>query len=134
MTKQQAEGRVIKKSFNAIEQNVFKAGMIDRRGFELMQEIFYGLGSTTGSQVVVATAGDSYAQESAQWNNGVFTYTLLNGLQTGEADLNNDKKVTTDELVNYLRDTVKGLTDGNQVPRFREENLDNHFIVWDYKK
>lgn len=134
VTKQQAEGRVIKKSFNAIEQNVFKAGMIDRRGFELMQEIFYGLGSTTGSQVVVATAGDSYAQESAQWNNGVFTYTLLNGLQTGEADLNNDKKVTTDELVNYLRDTVKGLTDGNQVPRFREENLDNHFIVWDYKK
>ena len=133
VTKQQAEGRVIKKSFNAIEQNVFKAGMIDRRGFELMQEIFYGLGSSTGSQVVVATAGDSYAQESAQWNNGVFTYTLLNGLQTGEADLNNDKKVTTDELVNYVRDTVKGLTDGNQVPRFREENLDNHFVVWDYK-
>ncbi len=134
VSKQQAEGRVIKKSFNAIQQNVFKAGMIDRRGFELMQEIFYGLGSTTGSQVVVATAGDSYAQESAQWNNGVFTYALLNGLQSGEADLNRDQKVSTDELVNYLRDTVKGLTDGNQVPRFREENLDNHFVVWDYKK
>jgi len=132
VSKQREGGRVIKKSFNAIQQNVFKAGMIDRRGFELMQEIFYGLGSTTGSQVVVATAGDSYAQESPQWNNGVFTYTLLNGLQTGEADLNNDKKVTTDELVKYLRDTVKGLTDGNQVPRFREENMDNHFVVWEY--
>jgi len=134
VSKQSAEGRVIKKSFNAIQQNVFKAGMIDRRGFELMQEVFYGLGSATGSQIVVATAGDSYAQESPEWNNGVFTYAILNGLQSGQADLNNDKKVTTDELTNYLRDTVKGLTDGNQVPRFREENLDNHFVVWDYRK
>lgn len=132
VSKQNEGDRVIKKSFNAIQQNVFKAGMIDRRGFELMQEVFYGLGSTTGSQVVVATAGDSYAQESPQWNNGVFTYTLLNGLQTGDADLNQDKKVTTDELVSYLRETVKGLTDGNQVPRFREENMDNHFVVWNY--
>ena len=92
-------GASSKNHSNAIQQNVFKAGMIDRRGFELMQEVFYGLGSATGSQIVVATA-----------------------------------KVTTDELTNYLCDTVKSLTDGNQVPRFCEKNLDNHFVVWDYRK
>lgn len=128
-----AQDRITRKSFNAVQQYVFKSGMIDRKGFELMQELFYGLGSTTGSQVVVATAGDSYAQESAEWNNGVFTYSMLSGLKSGEADLNKNKVITTDELVSYLKDRVKLLTKGNQVPRFREENIDNHFPVWSIK-
>lgn len=122
--------RTVTQSFTSVHHNVFKAGLIDRKGFELMQELFFGLGSNSGAQVVVATAGDRTALESEEWQNGVFTYSIIKGLTEMTSDLDNNGVITTDELVNYLKPAVQELTGGKQTPRFREENIDNHFVIW----
>ena len=128
--KREGTERTITQSFTSVHHNVFKAGLIDRKGFELMQELFFGLGSNSGAQVVVATAGDRTALESEEWQNGVFTYSIIKGLTERTADLDKNGAVTTDELVNYLKPAVQALTNGKQNPRFREENIDNHFVIW----
>jgi hypothetical protein len=125
------ERTVVTQSFGKVHHNVFESGLVDRSGFELMQELFMASSSKTGAQVVVATAGDSYAIESADWQNGFFTYALLNGLKSGVADTNQDRKITVDEMVAYLRGEVKQMSQGKQVPRFREENPDNYFVVFE---
>lgn len=124
------ERKIVKQSFDKIQHNVFNSGLVDRTGFELMQELFFAPTSINGSQAVVATAGDSYAIESAEWQNGFFTYALLNGLKTGVADTNQDQLITVEEMVNYLKQEVKRMSDGKQIPRFRQENPDNNFIIW----
>jgi len=48
--------------------------------------------------------GASFAYDQSQ--TGLFTYYLCLGLQ-GEADSNNDRKITTGELAQYLQDEVK---------------------------
>jgi uncharacterized caspase-like protein len=106
--------------------------MIDRESFETMQDLFIAEGSETGAQVVVATAGDSYAIESNEWQNGFFTYALLSGLKTGRADQNQDRRVTVDEIIHYLKDEVKRMSEGKQVPRLRAENPENYFELWKY--
>jgi WD40 repeat protein len=121
---------VVKQSFTKVHHNVFNTGMVDGRGFELMQELFYAPGSNSGAQVVVATAGDSYAIESAEWKNGFFTYALLNGLKSGHADANRDGSITVEEMVSYLKKEVKNMSFGKQIPRFRQENPENYFEVW----
>jgi hypothetical protein len=123
---------VVTQSFNQVHHNVFGSGLMDRQSYELMQDLFLGRGSDTGAQVVVATAGDSYAIESAEWKNGFFTYALLNGLKQASADLNKDNNVSIDELVTYLKTEVKSMSEGKQMPRFREENPENYFNVWEY--
>jgi WD40 repeat protein len=127
-----AQRTVVTKSFNQVHHNVFGSGLMDRQSYELMQDLFLARGSDTGAQVVVATAGDSYAIESADWKNGFFTYALLHGLKDRSADLNKDNEVTVDELVSYLKTEVKNMSEGKQMPRFREENPENYFSVWRY--
>jgi hypothetical protein len=123
---------VKQQTFEKIQHNVFKSGMIDRESFETMQDLFIAEGSETGAQVVVATAGDSYAIESNEWQNGFFTYALLSGLKTGRADQNQDRRVTVDEIIHYLKDEVKRMSEGKQVPRLRAENPENYFELWKY--
>ena len=123
--------RVVTQTFDKVHHNVFASGLVDRTAYELMQDVFLARGSDTGAQVVVATAGDSYAIESDEWKNGFFTYAFLNGLKSGAADLNRDQTVTVDELVGYLKAEVKRMSEGKQMPRFREENPENYFSVWD---
>ena len=40
--------------------------------------------------------------EGKEWQNGVFTYGLLNGLYNRDADLNKDGKIMLSELNQYL--------------------------------
>ncbi|NNK82195.1 MAG: caspase family protein, partial [Flavobacteriaceae bacterium] len=58
--------------------------------FELMQNTFSDLRLGTGTTVISSSSGLEFAYEGETWNNGVFTYALLEGLKTGNADLNND--------------------------------------------
>jgi WD40 repeat protein len=123
---------VKQQTFEKIKHNVFNSGMIDRASFEMMQDLFIANGSRTGAQILVATAGDSYAIESADWQNGFFTYSLLNGLKTGRADQNQDHSITVDEIIRHVKDEVKRMSSGKQLPRLREENSANYFEVWRY--
>lgn len=98
--------------------------------FELMQELFTNLSKGSGSVVISAAAGNSYALESDEWRNGIFTYCILAGLKSGKADANGDGNVTVTELKNFVSREVLRLTQGEQKPTSRRENLEFDFVVW----
>jgi len=98
--------------------------------FDLMQELFANLNRGSGAEVISAAAGVGYALEGEQWNNGVFTYAILNGLSNKYADYNNDKQVSISELRSYVITEVERLTDGHQKPTCRQENLEFDWRVW----
>ncbi len=75
--------------------------------------------STIGDSVAVISASDDrqFSQESEKWGggHGAFTYFLLKGLQ-GEADYNNDERVTLGELIPFLSEQVRRATMNAQSP------------------
>ncbi|HLZ16264.1 MAG TPA: caspase family protein, partial [Cyclobacteriaceae bacterium] len=101
-----------------------------KTSFELMQELFANVSKGSGSVVISAAAGNSYALESDQWHNGVFTYALLSGLKNGTADQNHDGQITVTELKDFVSSEVERLTEGRQKPTSRRENLEFDFVIW----
>ncbi|MFK8037534.1 MAG: caspase family protein [Crocinitomicaceae bacterium] len=97
--------------------------------FELSKMVFADMRESNGSIVISSAGGGEYAMEGEEWRNGVFTYTLLNGLKSGEADLNKDKIVMVSEMHTYLIRTVNEITKGMQTPTSRVENLNNDFRI-----
>ncbi|PLW93043.1 MAG: hypothetical protein C0592_07665, partial [Marinilabiliales bacterium] len=106
------------------------SGLGLQNSFELMQELFANLNRGSGAVVISAAAGNSYALESKEWNNGVFTYAILNGLINKEADQNQDGQIMVSELRAYVINKVEQLTHGRQKPTCRQENLDFDWRVW----
>lgn len=107
-----------------------KAGL--RNSFTYMQELFSNLSNQSGATVISAASGYEFALESEEWNNGVFTYAILQGLKSKEADLNEDGKVLISELKWYVVEKVGELTKGQQHPTTRKENDLNDFIIYEY--
>jgi len=101
-----------------------------KTSFELMQELFTNLSKGSGSVVISAAAGNSYALESDEWRNGIFTYCILAGFKSGKADINGDGTITVTELKEYVSREVERLTRGEQKPTSRQENLEFDFTVW----
>jgi|GEM_PF-3344905 len=54
---------------------------------------------------LVLSAATEYqeAQATEEYKHGAFTYLLLEGLKTGEADMNRDSRITLEEVFSYLR-------------------------------
>jgi len=98
--------------------------------FELMQMLFSDLRRGTGATVISSASGLEYAYEGEAWQNGVFTYAMLEGLKSGACDLNGDGSVQVSELKTYVFDKVSELTNGKQNPTSRKENLEYDFKVW----
>ncbi len=97
--------------------------------FNLMKEIFAGSEIGTGTVIISAAAGDSYALESDLWSNGIFTYAILEGIKNGAADADQNKEIIVTELKNYLIKEVYRQTNGRQKPTCRKENLEYDFRV-----
>ena len=100
-----------------------KAGL--KNSFDYMKALFNDVSNQSGATIISAAAGYEFALESQEWNNGVFTYSVLKGLQVGtqdNADLNSDGKVSVSELKEYVITKVVDLTNGQQVPTTRREN------------
>ncbi|SHJ98824.1 WD40 repeat [Reichenbachiella agariperforans] len=98
--------------------------------FELMQELFADLRRGTGAMVISSASGVEFAYESPEWNNGVFTYALLEGLKSGKSDADGNGEVQVSEIKDYVFDRVTELTHGKQHPTSRRENLEFDFVVW----
>ena len=98
--------------------------------FELMKELFADLRKGTGAVVISSAGGGEFAFEGEQWKNGVFTYSLREGLLSGLADLNKDHQITVSELQKYILENVQKLTGGKQKPTMRQENIENDFGIW----
>jgi uncharacterized caspase-like protein len=95
-----------------------------------MQELFANVSKGSGAVVISAAAGNSYALESDEWRNGVFTFALLSGLRSKLADLNKNGAITVTELKDYVSKEVERLTKGAQKPTSRRENLEFDFRIW----
>lgn len=100
-----------------------------QNSFELMKELFSDF-NTNGTQVISAASGDSYALESAEWQNGVFTYSILDGLINEKVDLDKNGNILVSELKEYLAESVYNLTGGKQKPTSRQENIEFDFNIW----
>ncbi len=105
-----------------------KAGL--KNSFTYMKTLFDDLSKGTGATVISAAGGFEFALESEDWNNGVFTYAILEGLQSGKADRNKDGVVLVSELKNYVTRQVIELTEGKQHPTTRSENSLNDPIIF----
>jgi len=99
----------------------------DINSFDLAKSLFADMRLNNGTTVVSSAGGAEYAIESENWRNGAFTYCLLYGLSSGKADLNNNKMILLSELQEYLLFEVNKLTNGQQTPTSRVENLNNDF-------
>jgi hypothetical protein len=123
-------GNVREFNFRGVESSAAQSGASLDNSFELMQELFAGLDKGTGTTVISAAAGKGYALESDKWNNGVFTYSIINGLKNRAADKNNDKKITISELKDYSINQVVKLTGGKQKPTARRESIGLDWRIW----
>lgn len=108
-----------------------KAGL--KNSFSYMKNLFNDVTKGTGTTVISAAGGYEFALESDDWNNGVFTYAVLQGLSTGKADLDGDGNVQVSELKNYVTLQVVELTKGKQHPTTRSENAVNDYILYKVK-
>jgi WD40 repeat protein len=97
---------------------------------DVLKELFNDLRRGTGAMVISSAGGAEFAFESSEWKNGVFTFSLLEGIRTGKADSNKDGEIRVSELRDYVFERVKHLTAGKQNPTSRQENLEFDFRVW----
>lgn len=94
---------------------------------EVSAELFADLRKGSGATVISASGGLEFAMESAELKNGLFTYCLLKGLQSNEADDNGDGEIWVSELQEYLFKNVLELSGGRQKPTTRIRNVDADF-------
>jgi hypothetical protein len=91
--------------------------------FELMQELFANLTHGTGATVISAAAGTQFAYEKNNLANGVFTYSILELIQSSP-------EMMLSELKNKVGSRVTELTNSLQKPTSRDETLDFDWRVW----
>jgi len=84
--------------------------------------------SKEGTIVFTASQAGEVSQELDKFGHGVFTYFLLKGMK-GEADINNDYTVTIGELMDYVEESVKRQTKGNQHPTRNQGNYDKDLTI-----
>jgi hypothetical protein len=97
---------------------------------EMSKAIFSDLRHNSGATVISSAGGTEAAYEDEKWNNGLFTYCMLDGLKNLKADLDHDKKVTLNELQKYVSEEVNKLSEGKQKPTYRVENSVLDYELW----
>lgn len=115
------------RGFKTVKSNANALGL--KNSFELMKEMFADMRNSSGATIISSASGTEFALESDAWKNGVFTYAVINGLKSEDADLDNDDLISVSELKNYVFAEVEVLTGGKQHPTSRIENLQNNFTV-----
>ncbi|MBI5403743.1 MAG: caspase family protein [Ignavibacteriae bacterium] len=110
------------------DENIKKLGI--KNTTRLLQDMFTDLRRGSGAVVISSAGGLEFAWEGGEFKNGLFTYCLLEGLKTGNADLNHDGEIIISELKEYVTDKVEKLTKGMQKPTSRRENYEFDFVIW----
>lgn len=97
---------------------------------DLMKFLFTDLRKGTGATVVSSSGGVELSIETNLLKNGLFTYVLINGLKSGEADLNQDGKIYVSEIQAYTQQKVHDLSNGLQTPTSRIQNMELDYELW----
>ena len=137
-------GEIDKEEVKLIVQNTTNTGGVQFRAVgntvtqklgiqntsELTKSLFTDLRKGTGATVISSAGGMEFAMEGDDWNNGLFTYCLINGIKSKKADLNKDGEIWLSELKQYVSDQVTKLSNGKQQPTSRIENQVLDYRVW----
>lgn len=103
--------------------------------YDLVGELFVDLNRGSGTMVISSAQANEFAYESAQWQNGAFTSSLLDALsidkQSGllRADRDKSRGVDIAELRAYTIAAVKRKTLGRQTPTSREQTLNFDYAL-----
>ncbi len=97
---------------------------------ELVNHLFRDTRRGTGSTVISSSGGVEFAIEGSKWNNGLFTFAVLEGLKQGKADANGDGEIMVSELKSYVNKRVSTLSNGLQTPTSRIENTVLDYRIW----
>ena len=98
------------------------AGRGWERSFEVMRSTFADLDNDTGASVLAAAGGLELAIEGDRYQNGVFTFSVLEALRGVKADRDGDGRLRVSELIDYVAGRVAALTGGRQRPNIRAAN------------
>jgi WD40 repeat protein len=74
------------------------------------------ISSGTGQIIMTASTGNSYSLEDPSWGHGAFTKAVLEAIEGGKGDYDNNRKITIKELDLFVTTKVKELTGGKQKP------------------
>ena len=91
---------------------------------ELFIDVRWGLGAT----ILSSAGGMEVALEGLQWENGLFTWCLKEAILNRAADRDNDGKVSTNELIDYVSTEVSKLSGGMQTPSVRQGNRQQNYM------
>ncbi len=97
---------------------------------EMSKVVFSDLRQNSGATIISSAGGNEAAFEGEDWNNGLFTYCVLNGLKNLKADKNSDGLITLSELQTFVAEQVNKLSDGAQTPTYRMENNAIDYELW----
>ena len=122
-------GEIREYSYDHLAGQEANSGISQENTFDLMQEMCSNMDKGTGTVIISAAAGKGYALESPEWNNGVFTFCIINGIRNLEADTDEDGKVNVSELQEYTIRKVQEMTNGMQKPTARKEIWENNWII-----
>lgn len=101
--------------------------------FEVMDRLFSFINQDNGASLITAAAGAEFAVELEEYENGLFTYTFLEGLRTLHADYNKDRQIQISEIKRYVEEMVVERSGGQQRPTSRYTNPYTDFILANYK-
>ena len=113
---------------NSVQQKEQALGL--QSTSQLTKTLFADLRKGTGATVISSAGGMEFAIESNTWKNGLFTYCLLEGIESKKADLNRDGKIMLSEIQIYVGEQVMLLSKGRQQPTSRIENNSLDYRVW----
>jgi len=97
---------------------------------EVLQGAFMTINRGEGITIIAASGGQELAYEDKQYQNGLFTYSFLEGIKSGNADLDKDKSITLTEMKSYVEKRVLNLSNGKQRPTNRRWNNYFDFPIW----
>lgn len=106
--------------------------------FLKMREMFVDVQSEKGIVAFAASSGYDSANEMEQYENGIFTFAILEALKFNSkerrqnADLDGNGMVDIEEMVEFVKRLVPKATKerGDQTPTIRSLNLRNNFFIW----
>jgi tetratricopeptide (TPR) repeat protein len=104
------------------------SGAVAETGSEEVVNALQDLNRTLLSFTASATREFSHENKNVGGGHGLFTYFVVKGLE-GEADDNCDGKVTAGELIPYVKDNVRGKSNGKQNPGVQEGAYDRAMLL-----
>ncbi|MEZ4937429.1 MAG: caspase family protein [Crocinitomicaceae bacterium] len=90
---------------------------------ELEELLFEDFRKGNGSTIMTSSSGVEFSMESEEWNNGLFTYALIDALKT------NVGKEDVENLFENVFQKVQELSRGNQTPTMRSYNKNATYFI-----